>query len=86
MLLPAFHPTDCLQSTGVINNLPPRLGEGPPTSGAAAAVSGTGLGIQKDGSKITDQDAWAKSVEERECGKAAELALREVLGSIDAAR
>ena len=74
------------QGTGVINDLPPRHGDTLPASQSTPSGPPQGLGIHKDTGKTAEQDSWSKIAEERESGKAAELALREVLGSIEAAR
>lgn len=64
------------QSTGVINDLPPRQ-----VDGSVSGLSSIAPGQQK-----VDEESIRRLAEEREIGKAAELALREVLGSVEAAR
>lgn len=79
------------QATGVINNLPPRV---PSRNDNAATPTGQAQRIQEmrrdvTGKKIQrpdhDQEALLKLHEDAEVGRAAELALREVLGSLEAA-
>lgn len=80
------HIANSQKSTGVINNLPPRVGETPQTSHSVPVGSSQGLRLANEPSKSSEHDDWTKMAEEKEAGKAAELALREVLGSIEAAR
>ena len=81
------------QATGVINNLPPRGAE------EAAEGSRYGLryeptvaqmqanGLPREATRANnEQNRWMEMQEERDSGKAADLALREVLGSLEAAR
>ncbi|KAK4994083.1 hypothetical protein LTR66_005807 [Elasticomyces elasticus] len=76
------------QATGVINNLPPRFADHADTNAAAvsdprhnsSAFRGGRLDAQRG------QTDTAKMLEELEVGRAAVLALKEVLGSMDAAR
>lgn len=77
------------QATGVINDIPtqsalpftdPSAGQTLRSWQSQASVGG------RPGPIPGEMDARAKTAEEREIGKAAELALREVLGSLEAAR
>jgi len=81
------------QSTGVINNLPPRA---PSRTNTDATATGqaqrlqdmrrdTGSGQRTQRPEPQTDSAW-KAQEQIETGRAAEMALREVLGSLKAAR
>ena len=81
------------QSTGVINNIPPRA---PSRTNTDATATGqaqrlqdmrrdTGSGQQTQRPEPETDSAW-KVQEQIETGRAAEMALREVLGSLKAAR
>lgn len=73
------------QATGVINNLPPRMAD----VGGAGAGNGVGHGHGQGGQMRREEkeaDVAVRLIEEREIGKAAEMALREILGSLEAAR
>lgn len=80
------------QATGVINNLPPRISDGTTPSTkytsryAPSMAQLQGMPLRKDGGENIDQEVWARLNEERDAGKAADLALRDVLGSLEAAR
>ena len=67
------------QVTGVINNIPPPLTETPPPYAKTRTVSRR-TSVKEDLSRKQD------AMEERDRGRAAELALREVLGSVRAAK
>ncbi|KAK4549513.1 hypothetical protein LTR36_006510 [Oleoguttula mirabilis] len=83
------------QATGVINNLPPRAPLRAPSRDKAATSTGQAQRIQEmrrdaNGNKVQrpdhdDESKW-KLQEAAEVGRAAELALREVLGSLEAAK
>lgn len=66
------------QVTGVINNIPPSLTETPPAYAKTRIVSRR-TSVKEDLSRKQD------AVDERDRGRAAELALREILGSVRAA-
>ncbi|KAK5011296.1 hypothetical protein LTR28_004116 [Elasticomyces elasticus] len=76
------------QATGVINNLPPRFADDADTNAAAVSDprhnSSAFRGGRSDAQR--GQTDTAKMLEELEVGRAAVLALKEVLGSMDAAR
>lgn len=81
------------QATGVINNLPPRMSDGTATNNskytprfAPTIAQVQAMGLRKDGGDKSEQDMWTRMAEERDAGKAADLALRDVLGSLEAAR
>ncbi|KAK1818752.1 hypothetical protein LTR12_006802 [Friedmanniomyces endolithicus] len=79
------------QATGVINDLPPRAptrNHGTPPTGQAQRLDAmrrdaTGSRIQRP---EYDSEHISKLEEDAEVGRAAELALREVLGSLEAAK
>ena len=81
------------ESTGVINNIPPRA---PPRHNADASATGQAQRVQEMRRDITSgqpmQRPEPRTVdtqnlqEQAEVGRAAEMALREVLGSLQAAR
>lgn len=77
------------QATGVINNLPPRAPSRTLSGDNAATPTGQAQRIQKMRRDVQrppyeDESKW-KLQEAAEVGRAAELALREVLGSLEAA-
>lgn len=88
-----FVNTPSWQSTGVINNLPPRA---PSRSDADASATGQAQRVQEmrrdtsSGQLLQRPDPRAldnqRLQEQAEIGRAAEMALREVLGSLQAAR
>ncbi|KAF2716824.1 hypothetical protein K431DRAFT_289054 [Polychaeton citri CBS 116435] len=82
------------QATGVINNLPPRSGQATPQVQPAQIGEGpsdnSGRSIYRPSYQVADPRSSSDSIwklqEAAEQGNAAELALREVLGSLEAAR
>jgi len=79
------------QATGVINNLPPRTSsriDGAPPSGQAHRIQE--MRRDKAGNKVQrpdhENDGMLKLQEAAEVGRTAELALREVLSSLEAAK
>lgn len=80
------------QATGVINNLPARAPSRGYSSTPTSAQAQRAQEMRKDSSgnrtqrpEYGNEDVW-KSQESAEVGRAAELALREVLGSLEAAK
>jgi hypothetical protein len=77
------------QSTGVINNIPPRA---PPRPNVDASATGQAQRVQEmrrdtaSGQPMQRPGDAQKAQEQAEIGRAAEMALREVLGSLQAAR
>ncbi|KAK5123630.1 hypothetical protein LTR85_002668 [Meristemomyces frigidus] len=83
------------QATGVINNLPPRAPSRAPSREKAGTPTGQAQRIQEmrrnvNGERVQrpdyDRESRWKLQEAAEVGRAAELALREVLGSLEAAK
>jgi hypothetical protein len=77
------------ESTGVINNIPPRA---PPRASVDASATGQAQRVQEmrrdtaSGQPMQRPGDGQKLQEQAEIGRAAEMALREVLGSLQAAR
>lgn len=77
------------QATGVINNLPPRVpsrANNPTPTGQAQRIQEMRRDATGQRQERPESESWYKMQEAAETGRAAELALRELLGSLEAAR